>query len=259
MRIVKATSRRLNDSPVAMLVLAAAATVAVLVPGIPVPVRTVAAAVLLVIPGVFAARLAVRDRGFVADALVWATASGIALVVLVGLVLDRIPGGLHRTSWVAGLDILAVLLALAWWRARRTAAYTPLQVRSRWTWVVARAGVLAVAVAIAVTAVSMDLRGAHTQAQSAPFAQVWLLPSGSGHVLVGVRSGRSAPTTYRLTLMADGRPMRHWRSIRLGWGDQWQALARVPASVKQGSHLTARVDAPSGTVPSEHAALFWTG
>lgn len=257
MRIVQATHGRLGDTMSIVLVLVAAATAGVLLPGVPVAVRTAAAAVLLLAPGVLAVRLAVRDGGIAADALIWATAASIALVVLLGLVLDRIPGGIHRTSWVAGLDVLAVLLALACRRTLRTAAPRPPRAPDR-RWVLgARAAVLALAVAIAAAAVTMDLRGARSQARSPAFAQVWLLPSGSRHVLVGMRSGRSTPTTYRLTLIADGHVMRHWRSIRLGWGEQWQTRARVPAGLHTGSRLIARIAAPAGTVQAEHARLFW--
>ncbi len=240
-----------------MLVLAAAATAGVLLPGVPVAIRICAAAVLLLAPGLLAVRLAVRDRGLVADAVLWVTAASIALVVLLGLALDRIPGGMHRTSWVAGLDILTVLLALACLTVRRSARPRPAGARKR-LWVLgARAVVLALAAAIAAVAVTVDLRGARSHAQRPAFAQVWLLPSGSRHVLVGMRSGRREPTTYRLTLLADGRVMRNWESIRLRWGEQWQARLAVPASVKPGSRVVARMATPSGALPVENARLFW--
>jgi hypothetical protein len=259
MKIVQATRRGLGDTACVVLVLAAAATAGVLLPGVPVAVRTAAAAVLLLAPGVLAVRLALRGGGLAADALLWATAASIALVVLLGLVLDRLPGGIHRASWVAGLDVLAVLLALACRRVRwRVAPGSRSETRSRRPAVLAaRAVVLALAVAIAAAAVTMNLHGARTEARRQEFAQVWLLPSGSRHVLIGVRSGRSVPTTYRLTLLADGRVMRTWGAIRLRWGEQWQRRAPVPPSLGTGSRLVARVVAPANTVPAEHARLFW--
>lgn len=239
----------------AAVVLAAAATAVVLVPSAPVWLRVaVVVPFLLALPGYLALRVAGSGRLGVEDRTLLTVGLSISILAIAGLALDLLPSGLSRGSWLAAIDV-GVVAALVVARRRPAAAPAPRPVaRPRVRW--ATVGTLALAGALAVTALTVDIRGAQAQERRERFVEVWLVPSGNHAALLGIRSAEPSVTGYRVTLADGPRRVRTWSGIRLAWGESWQVTVTLPASVHPGETVTARLyrESSPGVVRSVHFA-----
>ena len=237
----------------AAVALAAAATAVVLVPSVPAWLRIVVVVpFLLALPGYLGLRVAGSGRLGVEDRTLLTVGLSVSILAIAGLALDRLPDGLSRGSWLAAID-LGVVCALVVAR-RRPAPEAPRRpvARPRVRW--ATVGALALAGALVVTALTVDIRGAQAQERRERFVEVWLVPSGSRSAILGIRSAEPGVTGYRMTLADGSRRLRAWSGIRLGWGESWQVTVSLPASVRAGETVTAHLyrESPRGPVRSVH-------
>jgi hypothetical protein len=237
----------------AVVALTAAATVVALVPAAPLWLRiAVLVPFLLGLPGYLALRVAGAGRLGVEDRVLLTVGLSISILAIAGLALDRLPTGLSRGSWLAAIDV-GVVAALVVARRRPGAAPAGRPVappRVRW----ATVGTLALAGALVAAALTVDIRGAQAQERRERFVEVWLVPSGNHSAVLGVRSADPGVTRYRVTLADGSRQVRTWSRIRLGWGESWQVAVALPASVRPGDTVTARLyrESPRRPVRSIH-------
>ena len=232
----------------AMAALAAVATLAAVAPPVPPAARAIVAApLLLALPGYVLVRIAFPRPLSPGDAALLAAGLSIALLALAGLVLDQVGPGLTPGAWLVAVDLWAAAgLLLA--RRRRVPGPGPGRIRL----VRPRPGQAAaflLAAAIAATALALDIRGAEAQERRERFVELWLVPSGPGRVVVGIRSGEPGTTTYRLTLSDGPAPLRTWAGVDLAWGQQWQTMVVLPAGVGPGDELAALAYRGSSQAP----------
>jgi hypothetical protein len=186
----------------------------------------------------------------------WTVGLSLALVVFTGLLLNLIPFGLTRLTWIISLGVVTLIATLA--AVVRQAAFqantrqwSSIRFKlQRWSWVVA--GYVAGAVAIAGAAIGLAVASAGWQ-HSPGFAQLWLvparsgtagLPASGGHVALGVRSRYQGAETFQLVLLRGTQPIGTW-GFRLDAGQSWQRDVSAPV----GQRLTARlttIGQPSG-------------
>jgi uncharacterized membrane protein len=229
-------SRRHADLAATVAVATIAALVVMLVPGL-LPLRVIVALPLLVaLPGysLTAALFPGREIDW-PRRLLLSMALSLSLAVVIGLVLNLMPFGLRSASWAAALLFViwaATLVAVA--RRRRKGLIGPAarvrRVRLRdAAFLLVAACVLAGAVAFART----PLPAKKTQGYTA----LWLLP-GSGRetasVRVGVASGELNPMTYRLVVRVGSRVVHERRLFRLEPG------AEVDETLHLGAAASAR-------------------
>jgi hypothetical protein len=243
------------DADAAAAALAAVGTAVALAPSVPEWLRAVLVVpFLLALPGYAALRLAGAARLGIEDRALLTVGLSISVVAIAGLVLDRLPSGLSRGSWLAALDLwVAVTLVVA--RRRRAPARLRLSIartRVRWGPVAA----LALAGALTAAALAVDIRGAQAQERRERFVELWLVPSGNHSAVVGVRSAEPGVTGYRVTLSDGAGQVQAWSGIRLDWGAGWQTTVTLPAGVHPGDELAARLYRASspGLVRSVHVA-----
>jgi hypothetical protein len=212
------------DAGLAIL-LVAAANVAALA-GSGTPLRPLGAIVLvLVVPGM-AFALAARQTLETTEVVLWVALSSIAVVILVGLLLDLIPGGLSERNWLVALDLVALvsIASLRWGPAlprRRPAAG---MVKAA----LAPGAVVVAAVAIAAVAVVVGVHGARTADRSHSFVQLWAVPSGR-QLEIGAR-GAATPSSarYRIVLFRNGARLRQY-AFRLPSGRDWRRHLTLPS------------------------------
>ncbi len=205
---------------------------------------TLAAALLLVLPGfALAAALFPRERLGWAERLLMALAGSMALLIVAALLLNITPWGLRTATWVmavAGITLVAGTVALV---RRRQAApgvveveRPPALVRRRTTGLPWRLTLPQAAMfTLAAVLLGLSVFVARTPASGAAYAgytQLWMLPAAQGQptVTLGVTSQEFTPTTYRLELLAGGKVVRSWPALVIQPQATWQATVTVPAN-----------------------------
>lgn len=179
----------------------------------------------------------------------WTVGLGLAVVVFTGLLLNLIPAGLTRLTWIISLAAMAGAAALVvMWRTRRlagSAARPQLPVNIHGSRVVV--GYIAGAVALAGAAIGLAV--ASTGWQHSPgLAQLWLVPQHGAvgtHAALGVLNQYRDAESFRLVLLRGTQPIGTW-DFRLDAGQSWQRDVSAPV----GQRLTARLSTigqPSGT------------
>jgi hypothetical protein len=244
--------RRVSGRGVAdggMVAIAAVATTVALVPSAPAWARGLAVGpFLLVLPGYTALRVARPPRLNIEDAALLVVGLSISIVVLSGLVLDKVGPGLTPGAWLVALDLwAAVALVIGRRRTRASSPPSPPTPHRRM-----RIGsVVAVVVAGALVAIGfgLDLRGAEAHERRERFVELWLVPSGADAAVVGIRSGEPGVTRYRVTLSDGGSQVETWPGIRLAWGRRWQTTTSLPATVQAGDDLVAHLYRESSPRP----------
>lgn len=155
----------------------------------------------------------------------------IALCVVLGLVLDLLPGGLTTDSWTLALAgiTLALCTTVALTRRARADARKP----TRPTLSGARAAVLyGVSGAVLVGAFLIARGGAVRQEEQATFTQLWALPAHRASqpaVRIGVRSFERSTTNFRVVVRLRHRTLRIWPRITLQRGAQWEVRDPLPS------------------------------
>ena len=166
--------------------------------------------------------------------LVTSIATSLAVVILVGIALNWLPGGIDRASELSSLSGITVLgAAVAWVRRRKlrrevesTEQVSHFRVSVAWGTLMA----CVAAIVLAATGIGIARRAAiHQQRTDSP-TQLWLLPGSSRtrSVRIGVKNTDSHRSTYRLQLTDGTAVVKEWSSIILPAGATWTASVDVP-------------------------------
>lgn len=205
-------------------------------------------------------------------------AAGLALVlVLPGLALGRTLFPRPIGTWerllvvLSGSVILGVLLALALAAASvtlRTSTWTwalagvtgiglvvgavrngPVHATAAPRWRVRRRDVLALvgALVLAAGALTLGMTPLHAPPDTLGHTALWLVapPGAPGTVELGITGGDLKPTTYRLQLTANGRPMGAPTRLTVAPGEHITRRLAVPVS-GGGTRVRARLSPVSG-------------
>ena len=203
----------------------------------PIPaLRPAAAPLVLALPGwaVLDAALP-RERGAGLERAASAVGLSLALAVLCGLALDRV-GLLTPAGWSGSLGGFT-LAAWATGRVARLAAprrgldHVPSwRMPSRASgWATA---LLAPALALAGAAIWTARQGALAHREYA-FTEFWLVPSGPGSAVLGLRNLEKAEAGYAVQIMAGADVVGRWPPITLGPGET--ATRTVPVDALPGA------------------------
>ena len=178
---------------------------------------------LLILPGIVIAITGRPVRSLRRlDLFLVGSALSLGCVAIGGLVLNLIPGGLSRTSW---LGLVAVLLLAVAVLARR--GLPPLR---RETWVRPKPG-QAIAMAAAGVLVVLALLIAHTGVHqpAEPFSALWIVPAPAGMAQIGLDNDENVTITVRVDVSVNGTIQETFPAIRLANGERWTTLVAQPA------------------------------
>jgi hypothetical protein len=161
---------------------------------------------------------------------------GLSFVALVlgSLLLDVVPGGLQKGSWLILLVIVIVVASVV-----GTLRGLPLERRRsrRWSFRVTRVDALLLLVgAIGAGSAFAITRHPRTAPNAVGYSALWMLPSGSAHapsVNIGVISNEQHPTRYRLLLRMGRTDRIVDSSLMLRPGQQTKFV--VPLSVSRST------------------------
>ena len=241
-----ARGRAVSSTAVAVVV----ALLLVESPWMPSPIRVLATAVLLVLPGYWCSRIMFPGRAIGSVERVTATiALSFATTMLLTLGLDIMSITLTRASW--GLTVAAAAVAVAWWGAaviepQDRGGRPPLarlgRIHRRPRDLVLVALLLAVLVATAVLA-RTPLAPPHGVAG---YTQLWLVPNGQGHEL-GVASFELHAASYHLDLLADDVVVGQW-DVALEPGQRWTTVI-APTLGQPSAVLHGRLYKDGGPQP----------
>lgn len=192
---------------------------------------------ILVLPG-FALAIVCRPATPLRqlDLFLAAAALSLASVAIGGLVLNLLPVGLGRLSWL-GL-IGALLLATA------VLARGGLPSLPREAWVGPKPGqALAMVAAGVLVAVAIAVARVGVQQPSEPFTALWVVPESPGTVEIGLDNREGSATTYRVEVSVDGRVTATFTSITVGHGQGWTTLLPEPGPAGSRMEVLVFVDA----------------
>lgn len=177
---------------------------------------------LLVAPGILLGITRRPRRSMrLLDLVLASTALSLGLVVIGGLLLNLLPGGLGRTTW---LGFVVVLLVATAFLARSDGAALRLPrfaVPSgrQWIAMVATVGLVVAALAVARAGVRQP---------SEPYSALWVVPATAGAVTIGLDNHETAATTYRVDVTTGGTVTATFGSITLGTGERWTTTIAAP-------------------------------
>jgi hypothetical protein len=150
----------------------------------------------------------------------------LAAIAMAGLILNVLPIGLSRISWlglIAGLLIATALLAPAGLpRLKREGLVLPKPGQT-----------LAMVAALILVTLAIVVARAGVKQPSEPFSALWVVPAPGGMVQVGLDNREEATTTYRVEVTRDGVVDATFPSITLTDGERWTALV---ADLQPGRH-----------------------
>jgi hypothetical protein len=186
----------------------------------------------------------------------WTVGLSLATAVLGGLLLNLLPAGLTRATWtigLAGTALLAIATA-AMLRVRAspaapagsavTTSGTPARPASAGARTLRRLhGPATVYSAAAVVAVAAAIwLGVFSAAREHPagFAQLWMVPAGTGtgRATVGVRNDYPRTQRFHLVLQRGSQAVAEW-NIELPAGKAWTTAVDAPAGQRLSAELTA--------------------
>lgn len=232
--------------------LAFLAAVAVLTDA-PQPLRAVAGILLvLVLPGAALAAAVTHRQPWPAELLMLVTASSIAVVVLGGLLLDRLPDGLTTDSWALALAYATVVVVILAALRRPGRALLTLRLRPRPLPrpVGRQIALLATAAALAAAAVGIARAGEASARRETPVVQLWMLQAPGGQTTtlrIGVDARYAGTSLYRLEIRAGGGAPTVWQ-VPIDGRTEWRAIVEIPNGARQRvDALLFAEDAP-GTV-----------
>lgn len=205
--------------------------------------RAAAAIVLvLVLPGmlVFAWMAARRGLGF--EWIISGLATSMAIVIVLGLVLNRLSDGLVPKEWWLNLSLVCVVTAplglAAGLRMSRSAPRPPVSRAS-----LARAAVVALSAVIAVGAIWLARSGAEAHREYA-YTNLWILPQdgpNSSSALLGIENKEQAGRVYKLELMANGAVIGLLPDLRLEPDERLVQTVSVPRQAGGETMIEARL------------------
>jgi hypothetical protein len=199
--------------------------------------------------GLPAACVAVVFAGDIVERLAVGLATGLCLVVAVGLVLDGVRAGYGVAAWAAAMSLVCAVFVIAAARRRRVEpGITSL--------VPGRAALQAVAVALvagalAVAALLIARSGLETRDARTAWVELWIEPSiaadGARYAVVGALAHRSHAGPYSVRVAIDGRPAATFDHVDLANGARWLRRVRIPPKRAPAVAATL-VGAPRGTL-----------
>ena len=178
-------------------------------------VQALAGLVLVVTPSLLLAWPLLRPRFGVAGAFAIASAFSIGMIVITGLLLNLLPWGLQRGTWLA---YVAVVIALAFVidRARIGRARATVEVHTHEVVLgVIGAGLLVSAFLVA-RLFSADPGESFTLLSISAASDA---PTSA--VVVRIESRENAPTGYRLEILRNGTLFTRFEPIQLTGGQMW--------------------------------------
>lgn len=202
----------------------------------------------------------------------WTIGLSMALTALGALLLNMLPGGLGRTSWVLFLSASLVLAGAVGWFRELTLNPPPARSRA----LPSRHQLVTAVAAVLVAAGALWLGRSSEEAMLQPsFSQLWLVSDDAAAGLVrpggvvgaagragllgaakafpaqlGVHSYEDGTRRFRLELRNDGTVVRVW-SFSLASGDEWQQSISVPRGVAADAVLYRDSD----RIPYRHVWL----
>jgi hypothetical protein len=220
-------------------------------------VRAAVALAILVVPG---SALAMTRRPATplrqVDLFLIAATLGLASIAIGGLVLNLLPTGISRFSWL-GL-VAALLLATA------VLARSGLPPLRREGWISPRNGqTIAMATAGVLVVVALAIARVGVKQPAEPFSALWIVPDSPGTVEIGLDNREDATTTYRVEVTINGTATATFASIRLEPGQGWTTTLAEPSPIGARMEVRAFIDSrpdvvyrrvtysPIVTVPSE--------
>ncbi len=185
--------------------------------------------------------------------------TSVTLVILGGLVLNLTPWGLQPGSWVVLLTGITLIAGVvAWLRMRNSEMawhfpHVGLGIRQVMLFVLAL-GITGIALRVALTPPSLHGEQGYTI--------LWMLtpdPKTPNTLQLGVDNREFSEMTYNVIVLAAGRTIQEWPSIRLMPDSQWETVVELtPGSVKSGDRLEAdlyKADAPG--IVYRHVSLLF--
>lgn len=214
----------------ALLALVAAAIV---LAGAPQPARAIAGlALTLVLPGAAVVGLVTRRRPWPAELTVLSVASSLSLLVVGGLLLDRL-GGLDRGTWTVGLACgvaAAAIVALLLPQPRRIVR-TRLRPRRLPAPPTRQLTLLALAASVAAVAVGLADASQQDASRGTPLLALWTVkdvtPKGATQLRIGVDARAAGTHFYRLELRATGESPTVFQ-VPVRDAAQWRLIVDVP-------------------------------
>ncbi|MGH3801256.1 MAG: DUF1616 domain-containing protein [Pseudonocardiaceae bacterium] len=196
------------------------------------------------------------------ERLAWSLGLSIAVAVIGALLLNLLPGGLTRTSWLVLLGASAIVAAVVA-TARQHAVrqeHNAVHVRAGQGWGWPRnwqAAAFITAIALAGSALWL----AHSSAASVShpgFTQLWLIPqtnrnndiSSATRAQLGVHGYEPGSTRYRLVLRSNNTLIATW-SFTLTTDDVWQRMVDLP----RGQQLAADLYRNDDRTPYRNVVL----
>ncbi|WP_293863983.1 hypothetical protein [uncultured Alsobacter sp.] len=202
----------------------------------------VATALVLVLPGLLLFAGVAGRRGQRLEWIVSSLATSLAVTVLAGLVLNRLPDGLVPSAWWTALCTLCGLAApvglLPFREARTGPPPAPAAPGSR-----ARLAVVALSIAIAAGAIWLARSGAEAHREYA-YTNLWIVPEpgpGTATALVGIENKEQAEQVYALEIMANGALVGLVPDIRLGPGERVVRPIVAPRQLAGEDMIEARL------------------
>ena len=191
---------------------------------------------IVVLPG-FALAVTVRPSTPLRqlDLFLIAAAASVASIVIGGLILNLLPTGLTRVSWLGLVGVLLLATAIL---ARRGIPSLP-----RETWVSPKSGqALAMVAAGLLVAVALAIARVGVQQPSEPYTALWVVPTSDGLLQIGLDNREDERTTYRVDVTVDGRVTDSFTSIVVEPGQGWTTLVSEPATDGTRMEVLAFVD-----------------
>lgn len=182
----------------------------------------VAALAALIVPGI-ALAISLRPAGSLRrlDLFLAAAALSLGCVAIGGLVLNLVPGGLSRTSWLGLVVVLLLAIAVV---ARR--GLPPLR---RETWVTPKAGQsLAMVGAVVLVAVAVLIARAGVKQPSVPFSALWIVPAAAGMAQIGLDNEETVTITFRVDVSINGAIQTTIPAVTVAAGERWTTLVAQP-------------------------------
>jgi hypothetical protein len=207
--------------------------------------------IVFVLPGyaVATALLSARSLGY-PERIVISFGLSLITTILCGFMLNWLPWGLEKQSWIVLLGSLTLMgSAIAWIRRSRqnggdkTASSPGIGVN------LGKGMLFGFALLIVVGAVAVSRSGALNQAFPG-FTQLWMVPIESANpdaVHLGFRSEESTVTMYSLELRVGDSVVGQWLPIELKPGEKWETNITLPprqSDMEKIEALLVRLDAP---------------
>lgn len=196
------------------------------------------------------------------ERLAWSLGLSIAVAVIGALLLNLLPGGLTRASWLVLLGTWAIVAVVAATARRHTVRQerNGVRVRAGQSWSRPRYRQAAASItAIAVVGSALWLACSSAASVShAGFTQLWLVPqtnrdndiSSATRAQLGVHGYEPGNTRYRLVLRSNDTIIATW-SFTLITDDVWQQMVDLP----HGQQLAADLYRNDDRTPYRYVVL----